>query len=253
MLGQSDSIPVPSPDDNCLATPVRQAVGTHSGTRGRNWVRFARLRRVPRPWDPVSPGTVGNWVCFAPFSLPGPARPAELGSFCTIAPCSHAPVAPSHPVPPEIGFVLLNPFPCPIHHNSFPAEDLPFVPLPGNWLCFARLLTRETRRTWRMKSKSCLARNPGPPLGSLCLCGETFEARRLGSFCIIYVRPAPPARGLPQDVAVKRQGNRRDIPVVRGICASPVVAGPSDGLLAAPVSCRLHSILVRHVRSVNII
>jgi hypothetical protein len=178
---------------------------------------------------------------------------AQLGSFCTIAPCSHAPVAPSHPVPPEIGFVLLNPFPCPIHHNSFPAEDLPFVPLPGNWLCFARLLTRETRRTWRMKSKSCLARNPGPPLGSLCLCGETFEARRLGSFCIIYVRPAPPARGLPQDVAVKRQGNRRDIPVVRGICASPVVAGPSDGLLAAPVSCRLHSILVRHVRSVNII
>ncbi len=39
-----------------------------------------------------------------------------------------------------------------------------------------------------MKSRSCLSGNPRPPL---CLCGESSEPWKLGSFCTIAARPTP--------------------------------------------------------------
>ena len=88
-----------------------------------------------------------NWVRFAQLAL--------------------APQAPSPAALPRIGFVFPRPCACPIHHNSLPGKDLPFISL----LCkvglfrtfspFGAPAVLRARPNW-----VCLARWPGPQLRS---------------------------------------------------------------------------------------
>ncbi len=85
------------------------------------WVRFAQLLLIPRPPGFVPPRIAGNRVRFAHFALPGPGRPAELGSFCALHPSQ------AHSAPGQAG------------RRGCPAVGLSSIPNPQsrNWVRFA--------------------------------------------------------------------------------------------------------------------
>jgi hypothetical protein len=85
------------------------------------------------PWSHPAPPE--NWVRFAHFAFPRCGRPAELGSFAHLTPPnwfrSLNRLRPTDYRLPSFGFVS---HACRIHHNSFPTKHLPIMP-PPNWLC----------------------------------------------------------------------------------------------------------------------
>jgi hypothetical protein len=91
----------------------------HPPPAGRNWVRFARLLRVPAALVP--PGSAGNWVRFARFAPP--AEPGSHGNCLypyTSVPPSLALFCAFTVRPIQIGFVLHISLPGPGHS---PHED----------------------------------------------------------------------------------------------------------------------------------
>jgi hypothetical protein len=158
-----------------------------------DWVRFARLPRVPRPWGLVPPGPAGNWVRFASFALRGPS-PAQGGPDWV----RFARLIPSVPaLPSRIGFVLHI---SPLQGPSPPAEW-------ANWVCFVSFARRGLPALAARAHFWALGRN-WVRFAHSPLVPEPRLRPKLGSFCAFVPRPRRPCRKL---ASFPEAGHRGDV------------------------------------------